>query len=63
VPVISLAGVLEPLKLMRFDIHGFGRAPLFTCGSRKQTVGAVGRIAYLVAALLGFSTPFAVILL
>lgn len=53
-PVISLTRVLESLKLMRFDIHGFVSAPRFTCGSRKQTVGAVECIAYLVAALLFF---------
>lgn len=57
-PVISLTGVLESLKLMRFDIHGFVSAPLFTYGSRKQTVGAVECIAYLVAALSWFCLVF-----
>lgn len=50
-PVVSLTGVLESLELMRSDIHGFVSALLFTCGSRKQTIGAVECIAYLVAAL------------
>lgn len=55
-PVILLTGLLESLKLMRFDICGFASAPLFTYGSRKQTVGAVECIAYLVAALSEFYT-------
>lgn len=68
-PVISRTGVLESLELVRSDTHGFVSALLFTYGSRKQTVGAVECIAYLVAALLGcfvvvfFFTPFTVILL